>query len=139
MTHQLLLAVLGAAANGGRRAVATELLAAARHRGLYRDSHEELSPVRHDPTAILPVAAAVLATLLKPVLYSWFTEGSVTSYALTAEGWQAIVDRSHELGSDRAESARLAALTTAWSEASRMLESMPTPHQVDPSDPSAST
>ena len=35
--------------------------------------------------------------------------------------------------------ARLAALTTAASEASRMLESMPTPHQVDPSAPSAST
>lgn len=97
-THQLLLAVLGAASDGGRRAVAAELLAAARHRGLYRDSHEELSPVRHDPMAILPVAAAVLATLCKPPLYSWFTEGSVTSYALTPEGWQAILDVASRTG-----------------------------------------
>jgi len=34
---------------------------------------------------------------------------------------------------------RFAALTTAFSEASRMEESMPTPHQVSPSGPAAST
>jgi hypothetical protein len=42
-------------------------------------------------------------------------------------------------GGFRSGRARLAALTTAWSEASRMLESIPTPHQVDPPGPSAST
>ncbi len=42
-------------------------------------------------------------------------------------------------GSPQRSRARLAALTTAASEASRMLESMPTPHHVVPSSPSAST
>ena len=41
-------------------------------------------------------------------------------------------------GDARRSMARLAALTTAWRDASRMLESIPTPHQVDPSGPSAS-
>ena len=48
-THQLLLAVLGAAQHDGRRrAVARELLAAARHRGDYTGSVEELTPIHHD-------------------------------------------------------------------------------------------
>jgi biotin carboxylase len=53
-THQLLLAVLGAAENNGRRGVAGELLTAGRRRGAYRDSAEELTPVRGDPRAALP-------------------------------------------------------------------------------------
>ncbi len=48
-THQLLLAVLGAAQSSrGRRAVLRELRQAAGHRASYEGSVEELTPVRHD-------------------------------------------------------------------------------------------
>ncbi len=49
-THQMLLAVLGAVAQGrGRRGLALEIRAALTHVGLYRGSAEELTPVRGDP------------------------------------------------------------------------------------------
>jgi hypothetical protein len=91
-THQLLLAVLGAAKATGRRGVLGELRSALRHTGLYEDSSEELSPVARDPLAALPVALAGLATLVWPATYSWFTDGSVANYALTSGGWEAIMD-----------------------------------------------
>ncbi len=91
-THQLLLAVLGAAKATGRKGVLAELHSALRHTGLYEDSSEELSPIAHDPLAALPVAFAGMATLVRPATYSWFTDGSVANYALTSGGWQAITD-----------------------------------------------
>jgi hypothetical protein len=91
-THQLLLAVLGAAQQGGgRRRVLKELLAAGRHSGLYAGSAEELTPGRHDPTALVPVVMASVATLIRPTSWSWFSSGSVENYALTAEGWEQIL------------------------------------------------
>ena len=57
-THQLLLAVLGAAHQGGRRDVARELVHAVLHRGEYRGSREELTPGRGDPLAPLPVTVS---------------------------------------------------------------------------------
>ena len=90
-THQLLLAVLGAAQHGGgRRGVLGEVLVAARREGAYRASREELTPLAHDPMAIVPVALAVAATVAAPRSWSWFTSGSVTSYALTDAGWRAL-------------------------------------------------
>ncbi len=66
-THQLLLAVLGAAQHGGgRRGVARELMLAVARRGPYAGSAEELTPVRRDPLAAVPVAAAAIATLIDP-------------------------------------------------------------------------
>ena len=91
-THQLLLAVLGAAERGGRRSVLRELVSALRHTGGYRDSTEELSPLRHDPLAAVPLVAATAATLARPAASAWFTRGSVSDYALTPEGWQKILD-----------------------------------------------
>ncbi len=93
-THQLLLAVLGAACGGRRRSIAGELAAAICHRGLYEDSVEELSPMAHDLRAALPVLAASVATLVVPSTYSWFAAGSVANYALTPAGWATIVAAS---------------------------------------------
>src|SRR5664279_5704372 len=90
-THQLLLAVLGAAERGGRSKVLGELVSALRHTGGYRDSTEELSPLRHDALAALPVAAATVATLARPAASAWFTSGSVSNYALTPGGWRKIL------------------------------------------------
>lgn len=91
-THQLLLAVLGAAEQGtGRRGVAIELLQAARHTGPYAGSAEELTPVRGDPLSSLPVAAAGIATLAWPASFRTFTGESVGAYALTPLAWRQIV------------------------------------------------
>jgi len=87
-THQLLLAVLGAAQSGrGRAGVARELLSAATRSGPYTGSTEELTPVAGDPLAAVPVAAAALACLLRPSLERLFTSKAVSGYALTPQGW----------------------------------------------------
>jgi hypothetical protein len=91
-THQLLLAVLGAAQHGGRRHIARELVRAALGRGDYRGSTEELTPLRSDPLAAVPVAIAAASTLIRPASWRAFTSGSVNGYALTGDGWQQILD-----------------------------------------------
>jgi biotin carboxylase len=90
-THQLLLAVLGAAQHDGRRRdIARQLWAAlSRHDG-YRASAEELTPLRHDPLTIVPVAVAVAATLIRPATWRHLTSGSVSAYALTPAAWHDI-------------------------------------------------
>jgi hypothetical protein len=91
-THQLLLAVLGAAQHGGGRSgIARELAAALTHRGPYAGSVEELTPLGGDPLAAIPVAAAALATLAYPASWRLFTEGAVSAYALTPTAWRQIV------------------------------------------------
>jgi hypothetical protein len=86
-THQLLLAVLGAAQQGGRRDVARELARAALHRCEYRDSREELTPGRGDPLALLPVTVIALATLVRPDAWRHFVGGSAGAYSLTPAAW----------------------------------------------------
>ncbi|HYB88112.1 MAG TPA: hypothetical protein VEC76_14745 [Streptosporangiaceae bacterium] len=93
-THQLLLAVLGAAQRTGRRwPVIAELLAAAHRAGDYHGSAEELTPVRGDPPAAVPVAMAVAATVARPSAWQWFTGGSVASYSLSPAGWRQLLAR----------------------------------------------
>jgi hypothetical protein len=95
-THQLLLAILGTAQHGrGRRGVAKELLSAIAHRRDYRDSSEELTPLRsssgrRDWQAPIPVAAAAIATLIAPKTWRHFATTSVNSYALSPTGWRDI-------------------------------------------------
>jgi hypothetical protein len=92
-THQLLLAILGAAEAGrGRRGIASELTQCLAGRGPYTDSHEELTPLRGDPVAAAPLAAATLATLISPRTWHWFTRGAVSAYALTPDAWRQITD-----------------------------------------------
>ncbi len=91
-THQLLLAILGAAQHGGgRRGIARELAAALTHRGPYAGSTEELTPLRGDPLAAIPVVAAALATLTHPASWKLFTDSAVSAYALTPTAWKQIV------------------------------------------------
>lgn len=91
-THQLPLAVLGAAQQGsGRRGVAAELMAAHRQPGPYSGSLEELTPLHRDPVALAPLAMASVATLIWPRSWSWFASGSGENYALTPEGWEQIL------------------------------------------------
>jgi hypothetical protein len=90
-THQLLLAVLGAAEQGGRREVVREVGHAMTHRGDYRASREELTPPGGDPLAVLPVAVTALATLIRPALGRYFTSGSTGAYSLTPDAWRQLV------------------------------------------------
>ena len=91
-THQLLIAILGAAqSKRSRLAVMREILAAIRRRGDYANSAEELTPLRGDPLAALPILAAACLTLAWPPAARLFERGAVGAYALTPEGWAQIV------------------------------------------------
>ena len=91
-THQLLLAVLGAAQHGrGRRGVIAELVDAVTRSREYSGSSEELNPVAHDLRSVVPVAMAAAATTLAPRSWSWFAAGSVANYALSEQGWHDIL------------------------------------------------
>lgn len=92
-THQFLMALLGTAQRAGRRrSVLAEIVRCLRRRGVYAHSTEELLPWKGDRrTAILPVAAA-LVTLMRPSLWRAFTDGAVSRYALTAQGWRQLRD-----------------------------------------------
>jgi len=89
-THQLLLAILGAAEHRGRRGVLIELSQAVRHADDYVTSTEELTPTTHDARSALPVALATAATLASPGSWTWFSSSSVSAYALTPEGWDTL-------------------------------------------------
>ena len=92
-THQLLIAILGAAqAKQSRLAVLQEILAAVRRRDDYENSAEELTPLHGDPLAALPLLAAVAATLAWPPAAKLFERGAVGAYALTPAGWAKIVE-----------------------------------------------
>ncbi len=93
-THQLLLAVLGAAQHGGRLDVAREIAGAVAGLGLYRGSQEELTPAGGDWLAALPVTAAALVTLIRPDWWRWLAGGSVGAYSLTPAAWEEILDYS---------------------------------------------
>ncbi len=86
-THQMLLAVL-AAASRGRRAVCRELVDGLRHRGPYAGSFEELTPLAHDPRSAVPVIVAAVAALLGPRRAGALSSGTVSNYALSADGWR---------------------------------------------------
>jgi hypothetical protein len=88
--------VLGAAQRGSRRGVLRELVAALRGHGAYAKSAEELTPVRGDPIAAVPVVLAVLATLIDPSLWRRFHASGTSTYSLTPEAWRTIVAASEQ-------------------------------------------
>ena len=102
-THQLLLAVLGAAHQGGRRDVARELVQAVLHRGEYRGSREELTPGRGDPLAPLPVMAIALAVLIRPDAWRHFAGGSAGAYSLTPAAWRELTRAWARTGAEASE------------------------------------
>jgi ATP-grasp domain len=93
-THQLLLAVLSAAARRTARAdIAREVITACTRRGLYRASSEELTPRSwQDPSSLALIAITAATVLVRPASWTFFAGESVTAYALTPEAWTAIVD-----------------------------------------------
>ena len=91
-THQTLLAVLGAAEHDGKRlAILSETCDATRARGAYANSREELTPLQGDPIAAIPVAIALLLSLIHPRLWQVFHLKAAGTYAVSPQAWQAIV------------------------------------------------
>ena len=88
-THQLLLAILGAAGRRGlRRDVLGEIVTALTGRSDYAGSTEELTPRPWaDPRSLAVLVAASAAVLVRPATGRWFSGGSVAAYALTPEAW----------------------------------------------------
>jgi len=107
-THQLLLAVLGAAQRGSRREVARELRDAALGRGEYRGSREELTPGRGDQLAPLPVTVTALATLIRPAAWRHFVGGSAGAYSLSPAAWSELTRAWARTGADAEEARSLA-------------------------------
>jgi glutathione synthase/RimK-type ligase-like ATP-grasp enzyme len=88
-THQVLLAVLGAAQHGGkRRDVVRTLRHALTRTADYRDSTEELTPAFS-----VPVIAATLATVISPAAWRHFA-GGPRAYSLTPAAWQELLDEA---------------------------------------------
>lgn len=86
-TRQLLIGVLGAAQQRGtRNQVLAELVR-------YRRGEEELTPMRDDPLAAVPVVAATAALMVNPSLWHTFAGSAVANYALTPQAWAAISAR----------------------------------------------
>lgn len=91
-SHQILLAILGAAQHqGSRAAIMRECARALYRRGDYANSVEELTPVSGDPLAAVPVVIALSLTLARPSLWRLCHSGAVGAYALTPEGWEQIL------------------------------------------------
>jgi biotin carboxylase len=90
-TRQLLLGVLGAARDAGRGAILHEIIAATRQQGDFAGAVEELTPGAADPIARVPLLAAVAATLARPATWRWFESAAVSTYALTPQAWQQIM------------------------------------------------
>jgi hypothetical protein len=86
-THQLLMAILGAAQHGRRRDVLRELAQAASRTGDYRHSSEELTPFLSPP-----VLAVATATLVKPSAWRFFAGGAASAYSLSPGAWQQLCD-----------------------------------------------
>ncbi|WP_134324291.1 ATP-grasp domain-containing protein [Cumulibacter soli] len=97
-THQLLLALTGAADSGSsRRRIAAEAVNGVLRRGPYRGSREELTPVRGGEWRSAALLAAITATLIaRPSAWRSLTNDTVSSYALSPEGWAALVDYASE-------------------------------------------
>lgn len=95
--------MLGAAHQGGRRAVARELVHAVLHRGEYRGSREELTPGRGDPLAPLPVTVIALATLIRPDAWRRFVGGGTGAYSPTPAAWRELTRARPRTGAEARE------------------------------------
>jgi hypothetical protein len=90
-THQLLIALLGAAERSRlRRSVLAEARAALLGTGDYRDSVEELTPMSQDWLAGLPALVVGVALLIRPEAWQVFSANAVERSALTPAAWRTI-------------------------------------------------
>jgi hypothetical protein len=85
-THGTIALVLGAAAyDGTRRAVAAQLAQALAHRGRYRGSAEQLTPVLRDPPSAAALVFVTAQTLASPRQATAIARKAIDRYAITQE------------------------------------------------------
>jgi predicted ATP-grasp superfamily ATP-dependent carboligase len=83
-TRQTLLGLL-AAAGAGRVAVLREFGRAIAGRGMYRGTHEGLTPVCHDPLSAVPVLVVLARLLAHPGSTARISDEAVHRYAISPE------------------------------------------------------
>jgi biotin carboxylase len=85
-THGAIALLMGAAANtGSRRAVLAEAGRCLVRRGVYRGSHEQLTPIVRDPPSIIPLALVAARTVAVPTATKRFTNRAIARYSITPE------------------------------------------------------
>jgi len=85
-THGTIALVLGAAAyEHSRRAVIGELAGALAHRGHYRASREQLTPLLRDPPSGLALAYVAGYAIASPTAAAKMAERAVARYSITSE------------------------------------------------------
>lgn len=93
-THSSLAILLGTAAYvGTRRAVLTEALRLAVHRGPYEASQEYLTPVLRDPESALPLVVVAACLLLSPRSAERLAGGAVRAYSVTPDAIERVAAR----------------------------------------------
>jgi hypothetical protein len=91
-SHMLMMALLQMTSNGGtRREVLREIWLALRQRGIfYAGSEEELTPLKTDILAGLPLALVIINLLIDPARGKRIADRAVTRYSLTPAAIQTI-------------------------------------------------
>ncbi len=85
-THGTIALVLGAAAyDGTRRAVLAQLGQALAHRGCYRGSAEQLTPVLRDPASTAPLVFVAAQALASPGQATAIARKAIDRYSITPE------------------------------------------------------
>jgi hypothetical protein len=83
-THGTIALLLGAAAyQGSRRSVVAELARAIAHRGYYRASSEQLTPIHHDPPSIAALAFVAARALASPSNATRVATRAIARYSIT--------------------------------------------------------
>jgi hypothetical protein len=82
-THSTLALLLGVAATSASRwALVRELVASVSHRGGYRHSSEQLTPVLRDPASLLPIAVVAAQLLFRPGRATTISRDTVAAYSI---------------------------------------------------------
>jgi biotin carboxylase len=82
-THGTIALLLGAAARGNsRRSLLGDVHDSITHRGLYRDSREQLTPARHDLPSLAPAAFIAARLLVSPQRAADIASHAVASYSI---------------------------------------------------------
>jgi predicted ATP-grasp superfamily ATP-dependent carboligase len=102
-SHSLMATLLGIADRGGSRfQLVSEAACAVFKRGVYKDSQEDLTPLKKDWQSLIPLAFVGLQLLINPARAQQIAGRAVSTYALTPSA----VEKINSLASSRTTAAR---------------------------------
>ena len=97
-THGTIALLLGVAAyQGTRRAVLTEIARALAHRGCYRASTEQLTPVLRDPPSGAALAFVIARALASPRQATQVATKAISRYSITPETTDAVATATRQI------------------------------------------